>query len=196
VCSPPPSPYPRQPSDPHHPPSSPFYLEGAVRAEVKMGNNSSTSGRRRQQHSLTMTLSAAGRAPLPLHPVTSHLMDLYHECIDNGGWARVLYDVHGGMEKLTIIRKILPAPTVAAPPLPGRTGGVHKTEGAGRLGLRGGSTTPGLAPTHHPQRKKFVSQLSLLLPLPCPLPQIIWPRQYSLSCCWWPYCHSLPRHLR
>jgi hypothetical protein len=32
-------------------------------------------------------------------------MELYHECMDNNGWVRVLYDVHGGMEKLTLIRK-------------------------------------------------------------------------------------------
>jgi hypothetical protein len=29
------------------------------------------------------------------------------------GWARVLYDARGGLEKYTIIHKILPAPTVA-----------------------------------------------------------------------------------
>jgi hypothetical protein len=32
-------------------------------------------------------------------------MELYHECMDNDGWVRVLYNAHGGMEKLTLIRK-------------------------------------------------------------------------------------------
>ncbi len=48
-----------------------------------------------------------------LHPSALSLPELFHEYVDNGGWARVLYDAHGGLEKHTIIRKILPAPTVA-----------------------------------------------------------------------------------
>jgi hypothetical protein len=47
--------------------------------------------------------------------VTSHLLELYQEYVNDGGWARVLYDAHGGLEKLTIIRRIPPDPTIAAP---------------------------------------------------------------------------------
>jgi hypothetical protein len=36
--------------------------------------------------------------------------------MDNGGWARVSYDVLDGLEELTIVRRIPPAPTIAAPP--------------------------------------------------------------------------------
>jgi hypothetical protein len=117
-------PPPPQTSDPYHPPSSSLFLEGAVRARVKMGIDGSTSGGCQQQQSANLTTmpSAAGRSPPPLHPVTSHILELYNECTDNGGWARWLYVVHCGMEKLIIIRKIPPAPTVAAPPLPRKPG--------------------------------------------------------------------------
>jgi hypothetical protein len=35
--------------------------------------------------------------------------------VDNGGWARVSYNMLDGLEKLTIVRRILPAPTIATP---------------------------------------------------------------------------------
>jgi hypothetical protein len=57
------------------------------------------------------------------HPVTSRL----HECVDNGGWGRVLYDARG-MEKITIIRKIPPAPTVACCPPQARKPGHPASE--------------------------------------------------------------------
>ncbi len=86
-----------------------------------MGGDSSATGWCRQQPNaryLTITPSAAGRLPPPLRSVSSRLLDFYHECMDNGGWARVLYDTRDGLEKLTIIRRIqpTPAPTTAAPP--------------------------------------------------------------------------------
>jgi hypothetical protein len=84
-----------------------------------MGGNGRAPGgsRHRNVTCLTATPSAAGRLPPPLHSVSSHLLDLYHECVDSGGWARVLYDARGGMEKFLFIRKIepTPAPTVLAP---------------------------------------------------------------------------------
>jgi hypothetical protein len=102
------------------PSSSPLLLVGAVRGGAKMGGDGSASGGSRQQPQqnalyLTATPPAAGRLPPPLRSVTSRLLELYHECVDNGGWARVLYDARGGLEKLTLIRNIQPAPTVAAP---------------------------------------------------------------------------------
>jgi hypothetical protein len=83
------------------------------------GDGSATGGCRQQQNAryLTATPSAVGRLPPPLRSATSRLLDFYHECVDNGGWARVLYDARDGLEKLIIIRKIppTPAPTTAAP---------------------------------------------------------------------------------
>jgi hypothetical protein len=93
-----------------------------------MGGDGSATGGCRQQHNaryLTATLSSAGRLSPPVRSVTSRLLELYHECVDNGDWARVLYDTRDGLEKLTIIRIIppTPAPNTAAPPAkrkPGR----------------------------------------------------------------------------
>jgi hypothetical protein len=120
VCNPPPSPTPASPGTPPLPPALPSPLEGAIRVEAKMGGDGSTSGgcwQQQQQNAryLTATLPAAGRLLPPLRSVTFRLLELYHECVDNGGWARVLYDAHGGLEKLTIIRRIPPDPTIAAP---------------------------------------------------------------------------------
>jgi hypothetical protein len=73
--------------------------------------------------------------------------------VDKDGRVRALYDVHGGMEKLTIIRKILLALTV--PVLPSHAsldarqarGDSYETEREGMHGLRGGLTTHGPIPT-------------------------------------------------
>jgi hypothetical protein len=90
-----------------------------------MGGDGSASGgcRLRNTTCLTATPSAAGRLPPTFSSVSSHLLDLYRECVDNGGWARVIYDARGGMEKLIFIRKVqpMPAPAASAPPhKPGR----------------------------------------------------------------------------
>jgi hypothetical protein len=99
------------------------------------GDSSATDGCRQQQKAryLTVTPSAAGRLPPPLRSVSSRLLDFYHECVDNGGWARVLYDARDGLEKLTIIRRIqpTPAPSTAAPPAtrkPGRQASARRRE--------------------------------------------------------------------
>jgi hypothetical protein len=101
-----------------------------------MGGNGSATGGCRQQFNaryLTVTPSAAGRLPPPLRSVSSRLLDFYDECVDNGGWATVLYDTRDGLEKLTIIRRIqpTPAPTIAAPPAtrkPGRQASARRRE--------------------------------------------------------------------
>jgi hypothetical protein len=82
-----------------------------------VGDGSTTGGCRKQQQQnyLTANPPAAGRLPPPPHPVTSRLLELYHECVDNGGRARVQYDARDSLEKLTIIRSIQPAPTITAP---------------------------------------------------------------------------------
>ncbi len=70
--------------------SSPLLLVGAVRVGQKMGGDGSASCGSRQQPQqnalyLTAKPPAAGRLPPPLHSVTSLLLELYHECVDNGG---------------------------------------------------------------------------------------------------------------
>ncbi len=149
----PPSLYPCQPSN--LPPGSLLSIEGAVQAEAKMGGDGSTSGESRQRNAtcLISTPSAASRLLPPLCSVTSHLKELDRKCVEEGGWARVLYNANGGMEKLTFIRKrIQPAPNVPAPPQPCNldaglaNGGMHEVKGGGRHGLRGGLTVP--SPPH------------------------------------------------
>ncbi len=85
-----------------------------------MGGDDSAPGgsQLRDATCLTATPSAAGRTPPPTCTVTSCLLDLCRECMDSGSWARVLYDVRGGLEKVIFIRKIepAPAPAAAAPP--------------------------------------------------------------------------------
>ncbi len=101
-----------------------------------MGGDGGTTGGCRQQPNaryVTVTPSAAGRPPPPLRSVSSCLLDFYHECVDNGGWARVLYDTRDGLEKLTIVLRIqpTPAPTTATPPAtrkPGRQASARMRE--------------------------------------------------------------------
>jgi hypothetical protein len=74
-----------------------------------------------QQHIasyVTTMPSAAGRSLPPLRSVTSRLLELYQECVDNGGWIREQYDVRSGMDKLTFFRKIPTAASAIAPPPP------------------------------------------------------------------------------
>jgi hypothetical protein len=99
-----------------HPPL-PQLSPPRVKYELRryMGGDGSAPGGSRlcDATCLTATPSAAGRTPPPPCSVTSRLLDLYRECVDSGGWARVLYDAHGVMEKIIFIRKTEPAP---APP--------------------------------------------------------------------------------
>jgi hypothetical protein len=79
------------------------------------GVDSATGGSRlRDTTCLTATTPAAGRIPPPTCTVTSRLLDLCRECVDSGSWARILYDVRGGLEKVIFVRKIEPAPAPAA----------------------------------------------------------------------------------
>jgi hypothetical protein len=91
----------------------------------KIGGDGSVSGWCRQHNTcLTAMPSAACKLSPPLSSVTSRLLDLYCKCMDNDGWARVLYDACGGMEKFIFIWKIQPSlsPTVPAPPQPHKPG--------------------------------------------------------------------------
>jgi hypothetical protein len=119
-----PSSYPLQSSDPHHPPISPLSLEAAVRASAEHRYRWQCLWWEKAATKPDRHAVCSRHGPSTLHPVTSRLLDLYLECVDSGGWARVLYDVSGGIEKLTILCKIppLPPPTVADPPSckPGR----------------------------------------------------------------------------
>jgi hypothetical protein len=121
--------------------------------------------------------------------VTSHLLELYQEYVNDGGWARVLYDAHGGMERLSF-RKIPPNAPVTSPPPPSTRqlgpqlarrgiparGGEHVTGCGERPWLRG--CVPARSPVPSPQLLWSKVQPRPLLP---PLPQlltlaVLWPR--------------------
>jgi hypothetical protein len=90
-------------SPPSHPPSLPSF-EAVVTME---GESSAISGSW-PNYRLTATPATAGAIPPVTCPVTTRLLELYQECVDNGVWARVLYDSRGGIEKLTFLRKKTP----------------------------------------------------------------------------------------
>jgi hypothetical protein len=64
------------------------------------GESSAYSGSR-LNYRLSATPAAAGAIPPSTCPVTTRLLALYQECVDNGVWARVLYEACDGIEKLT-----------------------------------------------------------------------------------------------
>ncbi len=66
-----------------------------------MEGESSTISGSRLNYRLTATSAAAGAIPPTTCPVTTRLLELYQKCVDNGVWTRVLYEAHGGIEKLT-----------------------------------------------------------------------------------------------
>jgi hypothetical protein len=74
------------------------------------GESSAISGSR-LNYRLTSAPAAAGAIPPSTCPVITSLLALYQECVDNGVWARVLYEVRGGIEKLTFLRKKTPPPS-------------------------------------------------------------------------------------
>jgi hypothetical protein len=89
-----PSPFPASLASLPLPSISNVLLEGAVQVGAKMSGDGSASGESRQLQNtcyLTTTSSVAGRPPPPLYSVISRLLDLYHECMNSSGRARVLY---------------------------------------------------------------------------------------------------------
>ncbi len=117
----------------------------------------------------------------------------------------MFYDACGGLEKLTLIRNIQPAPTVAAPPEQRKPGCQAsdrrraRVEGEGRRGPRGGSTAHSPASTPHPLLKKNPLQLSWPPPDKPSLQSL--PRHRQQFCSLrhsWPHrhCHSPIRHSR
>ncbi len=146
------------------------------------GDGIATGGRQQRQDTcLTATPSAARRTLPPLHSVTSCLLELYQECVENSGWARELYGAHGGMQRLSFFKIPSAAPVTAPPPpstcqpgpwsvrrgVPAR-GDNHVTGGGERPGLRGGvparSPAPPLSycrgkPSHGPCYPHFSSSL-------------------------------------
>jgi hypothetical protein len=74
---------------------------------VKMVGHSSTTSGGQQPYTICLTArpSAAGSAPPLLLSVTIHLLDLYHKCVDNSGWVRVLYKTHDSFLKLPLTYK-------------------------------------------------------------------------------------------
>jgi hypothetical protein len=71
------------------------------------GESSAISGSR-PNYRLTATPATASAIPPVTCPITTRLLELYQECVDNGVWARVLYQARGGIEKLTFLRKKTP----------------------------------------------------------------------------------------
>jgi hypothetical protein len=61
------------------------------------GESSAISGSQLNYRLIT-TPAAAGAIPPSTCPVTTHLLVLYQECLDNGVWARVLYEARDGVE--------------------------------------------------------------------------------------------------
>jgi hypothetical protein len=172
ALSPPPPHSPRQPDT--SPPHS-SHLSSSTRVQYglgeKMGDSSAYSGTQQQTPSY-LTDSRQITLPSPLRLVSSCLLDLYHQCVDSGGLVRVLYDLHGGMEKRCsstnshLLQLRLPLlnlhqPSLDVWPAVGdmqARGGMHVTEGGGRHGLRGGvSTACSLAPSPQLLRKTIKS---------------------------------------
>jgi hypothetical protein len=77
-----------------------------------MEEDSSTSHGKQLNYMLTATPIAAGRISLTTCPVTTRLLELYQECVNNGDWTRLLYEMHGGIEKLTFIHKTAARSTI------------------------------------------------------------------------------------
>jgi hypothetical protein len=61
------------------------------------GESSATSGNR-LNYRLTAVPPAAGTNPPNTCPITTRLLELYQECVENGVWARVLYEARDGTE--------------------------------------------------------------------------------------------------
>jgi hypothetical protein len=76
-----------------------------------MEGESSTISGSQLNYRLTTMPAAAGVIPPSTCPVTTRLLPLYQECVDNGVWARVLYEARDGREKLTFLRKKTPPPS-------------------------------------------------------------------------------------
>jgi hypothetical protein len=90
-------------------PASPPLFEVVIVSWGLMERVRSVTSESRLNYNWTATPSAAGRT-LPYHrSVTSRLMELYTECVDNGGWARVLLEARGGKE--TSLRCFYPSPS-------------------------------------------------------------------------------------
>jgi hypothetical protein len=72
------------------------------------GESSATSGYR-LNYRLTATPPTAGVNPPSTCPITARLFGLYQECVDNGVWARVLYEARDRIEKLTFLKTAPPS---------------------------------------------------------------------------------------
>jgi hypothetical protein len=93
---------------------------GAVRAGVKMLGVGSANGWSWVHYTtcLTATPSAASMTLPPPCSVTSHLLELYRECVDNSGCVRLMCKARSGLKKLTFFLKLPSATPVVPPPHP------------------------------------------------------------------------------
>ncbi len=94
-------------SPPSHPPPLPSLEAGIVNRGCMEGESSATSG---SQHNYRLTAmpSSAGTNPPTTCPVTTRLLEVYQECIENDVWVRVLYEGMERVEKLTFFHKLTP----------------------------------------------------------------------------------------
>jgi hypothetical protein len=103
----------------HHSSVLPHSGVNITKRVTVVGKSSTTSGDWPNYHTfLTAMPSAAGRLLPLLRSATSCLLDLYHECVDNGGSALVLYKAFGSIEKLTFTHKLSSAHPAIGPPPP------------------------------------------------------------------------------
>jgi hypothetical protein len=72
--------------------------------------------------------SADGRTLLPHYSFTTCPLELYHEGVDNGGWVLMLYQVHGGFEKLTSHKLLFAALLPALPCQHGQAAGTSSRD--------------------------------------------------------------------
>ncbi len=162
-----------------------------------MGSDGSATGGSRPQPNaryLTVTPSAAGKLPPPLRSVSSRLLDFYHECVDNGGWAIRVMAWRSLPSSAESRLRLLPAlpPLLRHVSLDARLapGGRNAIKGGGKFGPRGGFPAPSSAYTH-PQPTTSPPRLSRLPPVKPPQQQIPRRRQQ-----FHPRRRSRLRHLR
>jgi hypothetical protein len=87
------------PPPPHHPPLPSFEAVSALGwyGRVEQLYQWEPAQPQADRHAICSRQDSANYLP-----VTTRLLELYQEHVDNGGWARVLYEARGRIDKLTL----------------------------------------------------------------------------------------------